>query len=652
VTRRRAALVVVVACLLSLATVAAAAVGDLDPSFGSGGTAVTQLGLGPPVTSAAFGIVGEADGRLLAGGVASDGLGYRALTLVRYLPDGTFDASFGPGGSGVVMTELGAGPMPSVDLFSHALALAPDGSIVVCGEATDTTGTGEMLVARYSAGGTLDASFASGGKFVIQVSPTGFNSAVSGCTVQPDGSVLGASFRFVVDAATAEAIVLRLDATGMLDPGFGSGGMFIHQFAVGSSMRSEADDVLALPDGRVVVAIDGVDPRNHFATGVARLTATGMLDPGFGSGGDTLVSIGGADATSTRVGMQSDGRLVVGGLANDASGHPAILAARFTPSGAPDPSFGTGGHRVVQPSAAPMPRSEALGMVVQPSGKIVLIGDADDTLGGTQLAVARLTADGALDSSFGGNGIVLMQLASGAGAQTFATGGTFTPEGRLVVSGYAVGGGVSTWFVAGFVADLPPVANFTVAPAGPVVGEPVTLDASGSSDPDGHVAAVAWDLNGDGIYGDATGTAVATSFATGGDHLIGVAVTDDDGVTTRTTRTVTVGCGTAATFPSADCRLGMLLASVETNVPAGSARDRLTAALTSARALVEQAATAGGRPARRALAQALHALGRFVAGLHSGRRSGGRALRHTLLASAGGVRGALKKLAHAAGGHG
>ncbi|MDP2983890.1 MAG: PKD domain-containing protein [Candidatus Latescibacter sp.] len=87
--------------------------------------------------------------------------------------------------------------------------------------------------------------------------------------------------------------------------------------------------------------------------------------------------------------------------------------------------------------------------------------------------------------------------------------------------------------------NQPPVANAN----GPYIGNegsPITFYGSGSSDPDGTIFMYEWDLDGDGLYYDATG--VNPSYTWGDDHSgsIGLKVTDDDGLTATATTTVNV----------------------------------------------------------------------------------------------------------------
>jgi PKD repeat protein len=93
--------------------------------------------------------------------------------------------------------------------------------------------------------------------------------------------------------------------------------------------------------------------------------------------------------------------------------------------------------------------------------------------------------------------------------------------------------------VAAKPANIPPVAMFTVTPGRPVAGEAATLTDQ-STDGDGTIAEWSWDLNGDGVYGDATGPSVTTAFPAAGPATVGVTVTDNGGASATHTTVVDV----------------------------------------------------------------------------------------------------------------
>ena len=139
--------------------------GSVDPSFGEGGQVITELGHEHDASAQAAVRLPD-DGTVVAGSAGSN------FALVRYRPDGSLDSSFGR--SGLVTTDFGGRDR------ADALALQPDGRIVVAGRA----GPG-MALARYRPDGSLDASFGTGGRVVIQG-----RSKATDVLLQPDGKIV------------------------------------------------------------------------------------------------------------------------------------------------------------------------------------------------------------------------------------------------------------------------------------------------------------------------------------------------------------------------------------------------------------------------------------------------------------------------------
>jgi uncharacterized delta-60 repeat protein len=183
--------VVVVATMPLWAGVAHGAIGDLDPGFG-GGVIISQLGQGASPVSEALDVKVQPDGKIVAGGAATDSLGNLALALARYLPSGSLDTSFGGAGTGAVVTQFGSGGSPMSAVYFAGLVVLPDGHIVTCGVATDSSGNNNALVARFTSGGVLDPSFGSGGRTMLQLGTNATPSSnLFGCSAQPDGKIIG-----------------------------------------------------------------------------------------------------------------------------------------------------------------------------------------------------------------------------------------------------------------------------------------------------------------------------------------------------------------------------------------------------------------------------------------------------------------------------
>src|SRR4051794_27706662 len=110
---------VVVVAVAVAAQVGAAAPGDLDPTFGVGGIALSARA----DVWMVYSMVLQPDGKIVVSGSAPASSGSADIVLMRFQPDGTLDPGFGS--AGVVTTDLGAGETP------YAMALQPDGKIVV-----------------------------------------------------------------------------------------------------------------------------------------------------------------------------------------------------------------------------------------------------------------------------------------------------------------------------------------------------------------------------------------------------------------------------------------------------------------------------------------------------------------------------------------
>jgi uncharacterized delta-60 repeat protein len=228
-------------------------------------------------------------------------------------------------------------------------------------------------------------------------------------------------------------VVARVKPDGAPDRTFGRRGFTIIRFrgATGAGARA----VALFRDGRILVAgtvtLGGV---RRF--GVARLLPGGRLDPNFGSNGVAVAGPPGAQLEA--MALQPTGELVLAGSVK-AQPRRAMLVMRLLPDGSPDPAFGTNG---AVDSVAVKLAGRARDVLVLPDGRIALAASAErgHTARATFIA-ARLTASGAFDPSFDGDGIVRISTTSrrvrNGGAASLALGS----GGRLILAGTARGGG-------------------------------------------------------------------------------------------------------------------------------------------------------------------------------------------------------------------
>jgi uncharacterized delta-60 repeat protein len=232
-----------------------------------------------------------------------------------------------------------------------------------------------------------------------------------------------------------EGRLTRVDLDGRVDRSFGDGGMV----AIG------AQDAVVLPDGKILVAGSAESGGGSVAR-VTRLLPDGSVDGSFGVGGSADVGLGGVAGIGETVAVASDGDVILGAARVDSVAETdefdeSIVAARFTPEGAPDPSFGDGGVK----NLGDYGEAEAMAIAATPSGGLALqIGNS------SEMSLLELEPDGALDRGFGRHGYFFLghrRTPSGSESLSFAPGLVALPSGKLVLAatgfgGHGVAGGV------------------------------------------------------------------------------------------------------------------------------------------------------------------------------------------------------------------
>jgi uncharacterized delta-60 repeat protein len=174
----------------------------------------------------------------------------------------------------VARRQLGVpgAPLPPLSTVS-AVTLAPDGKILIAGEASDAHTHEAAVVARLDANGSFDSGF---GKRGVVLTQTGTDrdpfSSWSDVAVLPDGAIA------LVGDATApgtkgRAILARLRANGTRDISFGSEGIMRRQLGTGRRPYSYLNASTLGPGGMLVIAGDASDARHDDAVLVARLQA-------------------------------------------------------------------------------------------------------------------------------------------------------------------------------------------------------------------------------------------------------------------------------------------------------------------------------------------------------------------------------------------
>lgn len=349
--------------------------GTPDPSFGVQGRVTTPVGWEDGLLS----VIVQADGKITAAGNQMYVTGNPPTIvsrpfLVRYLPDGTLDSAFGT--NGIHHLDI-LNAFATKD--AAALLQLPDGRLVV-GASCVQANTMRMSLICLHPNGSYDPLFGSGG--IALFSPqSGQNAALFDMLHQPDGRIVIAGYSGQASLSAppdTRMAVMRIEPNGTADPAFGVNGATLIQVTTGNPNPFDAVRRLAIrPNGKILAAgsSDG-----HLA--LVQLNTDGTPDAAFGQSGivnDNTRPV--ADALS----VLGDGRLLVSGF-RTVSSLSDVTLSRFSATGAADVSFGT---VIIDQSD----RDRAYTMMVQPDNKILLAGHSGVTSGDVHFTLWRLLTD-------------------------------------------------------------------------------------------------------------------------------------------------------------------------------------------------------------------------------------------------------------------
>jgi uncharacterized delta-60 repeat protein len=263
-----------------------------------------------------------------------------------------------------------------------------------------------------------DRAFGDGGRVVLSNTPGDFE--LWDVLELPDGSVLAGGQMPVSSTATATGVVVKIDAHGQLDASFGNHGLAsiaVSSFFFGRELAIDAK-------GRIVLA-----GFNSGGLVLARLTPVGAVDPTFGKNGVVEISFTNTDDRPAGVFALPTGGLLVAGshFVMEKSSYVLFLA-RFDDKGNLEPTFGKGGFTLADPAPE---KYFALKAFLDADGRVVfggyLVNPADGAF------VARMRADGGLDSSFGDGGITFVRAPRLLGMNALA----LDRNGRILLGGPA-----------------------------------------------------------------------------------------------------------------------------------------------------------------------------------------------------------------------
>lgn len=387
------------AALLISSTLAMAQAGSLDPTFGNGGivtTPGTECGGGEPFVNCVAAV--QSNGQIVVAGANVAPPESTAIVLARYNTNGSLDSNFGNAGIVQFSTDNGGPPF--------GLAIQSNGQIVFAAPNNLV-----LNVYRLNTNGTLDTTFGNGGiaaiSSVFLIGPT-----QGGLVLLPSGKIL-----------VAAGTLTQLLPNGQLDSSFGTGGI---------APLLETAVALAVPFSGQPLVLTSFD-----SISATQYEPNGSLNTVFGVNGQAPSLGPGAAMVTLSNGGFGGSKFFVGGVlpiavAPRGSNSPqAFILTRYNSNGTIDTTFGTNGALVTTFPGEDY--SAVLALALQSNGDVVAAGVTENP--NSDFALARYTANGSLDTTFGSNGLVTTSFGTNGDNLASASGLAIQSDGKIVAVG-------------------------------------------------------------------------------------------------------------------------------------------------------------------------------------------------------------------------
>ncbi|MES2649841.1 MAG: T9SS type A sorting domain-containing protein [Bacteroidota bacterium] len=290
----------------------------------------------------------------------------------------------------------------------------PDGKLLCI--TYSPTNNGDLMLVRFNADGNLDAGFGTGGKVV---SDFGLLESASQAAFQPDGKILvGGISR---DNSGSDWLVVRYNYDGSIDGSFGTNGYIKKNITNDENLEK----IIVNADGKITLGGAGFSyppDFSYFKINIllARLNADGSADKSFGNNGVVIVDRGSNNSLGSKV-VQNDGKIVFTYYLDQQNGHQKLVLERLQANGSIDLQFGENGSILPAGSL----------LQLQPDQKILVMGSELNKLNNKDFSLSRLSKDGQPDISFGTSGRTVVNF---TGVDNYFYDGLFT-NGAFFTSG-------------------------------------------------------------------------------------------------------------------------------------------------------------------------------------------------------------------------
>ncbi len=311
-------------------------------------------------------VLSQGNGSFLVGGSVSSFNGTNVNGFFKVNSSSTVDTSFSS----------------QVNLLSKAFTSTPskqsNDKVILGGNFTMVNGTSKSFLARLNTDGSLDSTFNNGG--------VGLNTSPTFLYVQPDDKIVAVGYFSSYNGTSTPGIV-RLNADGTIDS-------TLNAVGTGFSMGTNYYVALTQTDGKILIGGSNFNTYNGTpitSKGLIRLNADGSLDTAFNNAVTGVNS--GSNVAVYGLKQQTDGKILVTGNFNSFNTTTANGLVRLLANGTVDSSFApaSGGF-----NSSAIPRY----ITLQPDGKIVVTGTFTSYETVSRTNIVRINDNGSLDTSF------------------------------------------------------------------------------------------------------------------------------------------------------------------------------------------------------------------------------------------------------------
>ena len=377
--------------------------GTLDTNFGNQGTVVSNA----PIPSYSTNIVIDKDNRVIVGGIF-DVNGYSNYGFVRYLPTGVIDTVFGE--QGYVITDISNDFNVSSNFFSGKIVTVDTSNNIIFAGTTGFNNQYYVILARYSSSGDIDTTFGVNGYVITDFS--GNDSSIeTSVALDQQNNIIVVGNNTDSDGNTHYALA-KYSANGVIDASFGTNGFVVADFAM-NGLSSYANSVAIDQQNNIIIA--GYSATNNngqfYYYALAKYSANGVLDTGFGNGGSVVTTFSSIDYSAAfSVAIDQQNNILVAGVdqVNNINDYNYTIA-KYDTYGQIVTGFGNNG--VVETDFSGNYSSFALSVVVDQQNNIIVSGFASaDSYSLSFYGLSNYDNNGVLDTTFGNNGAILTEF--------------------------------------------------------------------------------------------------------------------------------------------------------------------------------------------------------------------------------------------------